>query len=95
MASVSNKNIGFIENTMRHLVIGAELFPESALNFRIGYNFRRSAELKLQNVRTFSGFSFGFGLKMKKLKLNYAYSKFHSATNASTFSLLIDLDNVR
>jgi hypothetical protein len=93
--SVTDKNIGFIENTMRHLVIGAELFPESALNVRVGYNFRRSAELKLQNVRTFSGFSFGFGIKMNKLKFNYAYSKFHSAANASTFSLLIDLDRGR
>ena len=90
--SITEKKVGVIGNAMRHLVIGAELFPESALNVRIGYNFRRSAELKLQNVRTFSGFSFGFGLKMNKLKFNYAYSKFHSAANASTFSLLIDLD---
>jgi len=29
---------------------------------------------------------------MNKLKFNYAYSKFHSASNASTFSLEIDLD---
>jgi hypothetical protein len=32
---------------------------------------------------------------MNKLKFNYAYSKFHSAANASTFSLLIDLDRGR
>jgi len=93
--NVTDENIDFIGNAFRHLVIGAELFPEKAINLRLGYNFRRAAELKLQNVRTFSGFSFGFGIKMKKLKLNYAYSKFHSATNASTFSLLIDLDKVR
>ncbi|KGL62978.1 low affinity penicillin binding protein [Polaribacter sp. Hel1_85] len=93
--NVSEENVGFIENTFRHLVIGAELFPESALNLRLGYNFRRAAELKLQNVRTFSGFSFGFGIKMNKLKFNYAYSKFHTAANASTFSLLIDLDRRR
>ena len=93
--SITEKKVGVIGNAMRHLVIGAELFPESALNVRVGYNFRRSAELKLQNVRTFSGLSFGFGLKMNKLKFNYAYSKFHSAANASTFSLLIDLDRGR
>lgn len=93
--NVTNENVGFIGNAIRHFVIGAELFPESALNIRLGYNFRRSAELKLQNVRTFSGFSYGFGIKMNKLKFNYAYSKFHSAANASTFSLLIDLDRRR
>ena len=93
--NVIDKNIGFIANAFRHLIVGAELFPKKAVNLRLGYNFRRAAELKLQNVRTFSGFSFGFGIKMKKLKLNYAYSKFHSAANASTFSLLIDVDNAR
>lgn len=93
--NVTEESVGFIGNTMRHFVIGAELFPESALNVRVGYNFRRAAELKLQNARTFSGFSFGFGIKMNKLKFNYAYSKFHSASNASTFSLLIDLDRSR
>ena len=90
--NVTNENIGFFSNAMRHLVIGAELFPESAINLRLGYNFRRAAELKLQNVRTFGGISFGFGLKMNKFTFNYAYSKFHTATNASTFSLQIDLD---
>lgn len=92
---VTNTDIGFLENSLRHFVIGAELFPESALNIRVGYNIRRAAELKLQNARTFSGISFGFGIKMNKLKFNYAYSKFHSAANASTFSLLIDLDRGR
>jgi hypothetical protein len=90
--NVTQEKINFIGNTLRHFVIGAELFPESALNLRIGYNFRRAAELKLQNVRTFGGISLGFGIKMNKLKFNYAYSKFHSAANASTFSLQIDLD---
>jgi hypothetical protein len=90
--NVTEEKINFIENTLRHFVLGTELFPESAFNLRLGYNFRRAAELKLENVRTFGGFSFGFGIKMNKLKFNYAYSKFHSATNASTFSLQIDLD---
>jgi hypothetical protein len=90
--NITEEKINFIGNTFRHFVIGAELFPESALNLRLGYNFRRAAELKLQNVRTFGGISFGFGIKMNKLKFNYAYSKFHSAANASTFSLQIDLD---
>ena len=93
--NITQEKIGFIGNTLRHFVIGAELFPKSAINIRLGYNFRRAAELKLQNARTFSGISFGFGLKMNKFKLNYAYSKFHSAANASTFSLLIDLDRTR
>lgn len=90
--NLTTEEISFVNNAFRHFVIGAELFPESLINFRLGYNFRRAAELKLQNVRTFGGISLGFGIKMNRLKFNYAYSKFHSASNASTFSLQIDLD---
>ena len=90
--NITQEEISFIGNTFRHIVVGAELFPKSVINIRVGYNFRRAAELKLQNARTFSGISFGFGIKMNKFKFNYAYSKFHSAANASTFSLQIDLD---
>ncbi|AUC83799.1 penicillin-binding protein [Polaribacter sp. ALD11] len=93
--NVSQEGVGFIGNTLRHFVLGAELFPESLINVRLGYNFRRAAELKLQNARTFSGISFGFGIKMNRFKFNYAHSKFHSASNVSTFSLEIDLDNRR
>jgi hypothetical protein len=90
--NVTTEEIGFVGNSLRHFVVGAELFPESAINFRLGYNFRRAAELKLQDIRTFGGISVGFGIKMNNLKFNYAYSKFHSASNASTFSLQIDLN---
>lgn len=90
--NTTSEKIGFLNNALRHFVVGAELFPESAINVRVGYNFRRAAELKLQAVRTFGGVSFGFGIKMNKFKFNYAYSKYHSASNSSTFSLQIDLD---
>lgn len=90
--NITSENISFFNNAMRHVVIGAELFPESAINLRVGYNFRKAQELQLQNIRTFAGISVGFGLKMNKFKLNYAFSKIHTATNVSTFSLQLDLD---
>ena len=92
---VTQKEIGFLNNTFRHFVVGAELFPDRIINLRMGYNFRRAAELKLQNARTFSGISLGFGIKMNRFKFNFAHSKFHSAANVNTFSLEIDLDTRR
>ncbi|MCK5814607.1 MAG: type IX secretion system protein PorQ [Flavobacteriaceae bacterium] len=92
---VTEEEISFLDNTMRHFVLGAELFPEGAFNLRLGYNIRRAKELKLSEVRTFAGFSFGFGLKMKRLKFNYAFTKYHPAENTSTFSLLINFDGER
>lgn len=93
--NTTNENITFLGNAIRHFVVGAELFPESLINLRIGYNFKRAKELELQNLRTFSGFSFGFGVQMNRFNFNYAYSKVHSASNVSTFGLQINLDNKR
>lgn len=93
--NITTENISFLNNALRHFIVGVELFPESAINLRLGYNFRKSQEYTLQNVRTFGGISFGFGLKMNNFKLNYAYSKVHTASNVSTFSLQIDLDRRR
>jgi hypothetical protein len=90
--TITEEKISFLNNALRHFIVGVELFPESAINLRLGYNFRKSQEYKLQNVRTFGGLSFGFGLKMNKLTFNYAYSKVHTASNSSTFSLQINLD---
>ncbi len=90
--NVTPENITFFTNLFRHFVVGAELFPDSIINLRAGYNFRRASELRLQNARSFSGISLGFGIKMNSFRFNYAFSKFHAATNASTFSLYIDLD---
>ncbi|WP_456377809.1 type IX secretion system protein PorQ [Lutibacter sp.] len=89
---VTDEKITFIDNSIRHLSVGAELFSEGAFTIRLGYNFRRSKELQLIDTRTFSGFTAGFGLKMKKFNFNYAFSKYHPASNASTFSLLINLN---
>ena len=93
--NVTEENISLFTNAMRHLVIGAELFPDSGFNLRAGYNFRRASELKLQNARSFSGISFGFGIKINKMRFNYAFSRYHAASNTSTFSLQIDLDRRR
>lgn len=90
--NVTQENISFFTNALRHFVVGAELFPESIINLRAGYNFRRSSELKLQNARTFSGISVGFGVKMNRIKFNYAFSKYHAASSSSTFSLIFDFD---
>ena len=87
----SNDKISFVGNAFRHIVVGAEFFPEKSFNLRFGYNFRRGRELRLTESRTFAGLTAGFGLQMRRLKLNYAFTKFHPASNTNTFTLNIDL----
>lgn len=88
---ITIKEPTFLNNAFRHLVVGAELFPDKGFSLRLGYNVQRAQELKLKDTRSFAGLSFGFGLKVKRMKLNYAYSKYHPASNSHNFSLNIDL----
>ena len=84
------KKVSFVNNTLRHVIMGVELFPKKAFNLRVGYNFRRAEELRLLEQRNFSGVSLGFGLKMNKLKFNYSYSRYTLAGNTSLFGLTMN-----
>lgn len=85
------EQVGFFNNALRHLIVGAELFPEKAFNIRMGYNFRRGEELSIEEQRNFSGISLGFGLRFNKIKFDYSYSRYTLAGNTSLFGLTINL----
>ncbi|WP_291136580.1 type IX secretion system protein PorQ [Flavobacterium sp. UBA7663] len=86
------EKISFFNNALRHVILGAELFPEKGFNIRLGYNFRRSEELRILEQRHFSGISVGFGLRFGKVKFDYSYSRYTVAANTSLFGLMIDLE---
>ncbi|MCL9770454.1 type IX secretion system protein PorQ [Flavobacterium sp. HXWNR69] len=86
------EKVSFFNNALRHLILGAELFPEKGFNLRLGYNFRRSEELRIVDQRNFSGISVGFGLRFGKVKFDYSYSRYTVAANTSLFGLMIDLN---
>ncbi|AWG22552.1 penicillin-binding protein [Flavobacterium faecale] len=88
--TTTDEKVSFLGNTFRHVILGAELFPKKAFNFRMSYNFRRAQELKILEQRNFSGFSVGFGLRMNKLKFDYSYSRYTLAGNTSLFGLTIN-----
>jgi hypothetical protein len=89
------EKVGFVNNALRHVVFGAELFPKKGFNLRFGYNFRRAEELRVLEQRNFSGISLGLGLKMGKIKFNYSYSRYTLAANTSLFGLTIDFSDSR
>ena len=86
------EKVSFFNNALRHVILGAELFPEKGFNIRLGYNFRRSEELRILEQRHFSGISAGFGLRFGKVKFDYSYSRYTVAANTSLFGLTIDLE---
>ena len=87
----TEEKVGFFKNTIRHVILGAEIFPKGGFNVRIGYNFRRAEELRILEQRNFSGLSVGFALKMNKFRFSYTHARYSSAANTSFFGLNIDL----
>lgn len=90
--STEEEKVSFFNNALRHLILGAELFPEKGFNIRLGYNFRRGEELRIIEQRHFSGISVGFGLRIGKIKFDYSYSRYTLAANTSLFGLMVDLN---
>jgi hypothetical protein len=89
----TQEEVGFLGNASRHIIIGAEFFPKKVFSLRVSYNFRRAAELKILEQRTFSGISAGFGLRFKKFRFDYSYSRYTLASNTSLFGLTVNLYN--
>jgi hypothetical protein len=85
------KKPSFINNAMRHVIAGVELFPKKSFNIRLGYNFRRGAELKMEDQRTFAGLSAGVGIKFGNVRFSYSYSRFTAAGSTSLIGLMINL----
>ncbi|MEN8137963.1 MAG: type IX secretion system protein PorQ [Bacteroidota bacterium] len=86
------EEVSILNKAVRHVVIGAELFPKRNFSVRGSYNFRRAAEMRLANYKYFGGFSFGFGMKVKKFRINYGRSLYHPAGGTNHFSIVTDLD---
>ena len=89
--NVTPEDIGLLDNVVRHTIVGVELFPRGGFNLRLGYNFRRSEELRIINQRSFAGISAGFGIKINKIRFNYAYARYNSVASSSFFGIGIDL----
>ncbi len=88
----SSENTSFLKETLQHLVLGAELFPDRLFSVRLGYNFRRGEELRILEQRNFSGFSTGLGITLKRFRFHYSYARYTTAGNASVFGVTIDMN---
>ena len=89
--NVTKEKVSFFNNALRHVILGAEMFPGKSFNIRAGYNFRRSAELSITDKRTFSGISAGFSVRFNKLRFDYSYSRYTLAASTSLFGVMINL----
>ena len=61
----------FVNNLFKHVYIGTELVISKNLHIRLGYNFRKRDELKLDDKPKTVGMSYGFSFRISKFHLNY------------------------
>jgi hypothetical protein len=89
--NITEDDPGFINNAFRHVILGAELFPEGVFSLQFGYNFRRGEELRIQDQRSFSGLTGGVSIQFNKFRFSYSYAQFNRAASSSFFGLSLDL----
>lgn len=77
----------FFRNLANHLIINAEFLITDNFNVRLGYNFLRREELKIDEELGTVGLSWGFGMRINRFHFSYGRSAFHQAGATNTFSI--------
>ena len=95
MPSTSENNktsSGFLENTMRHAILGVELIPHKNFYFSAGYNYQRRKELEIESKVSTVGFSWGFGINTSFLNIEFGRATYHLAGSSNSVSLILRHD---
>jgi hypothetical protein len=79
---------------LSHMIMGVEFVPFKSFSFRLGYNYQRRNELKVDENVSGVGFSWGFGIRISKFQLSYGQSRYHLAGPTKFFSISTDLDDL-
>jgi hypothetical protein len=82
----------FVDQFMRHIVIGTELSMGKNLTLRGGYYYRRRQEMKIDSKPGMVGFSWGIGIRVSKFRFSYGNAVFHLAGSTHQFSFSMNLD---
>ncbi|MDP3002458.1 MAG: type IX secretion system protein PorQ [Bacteroidales bacterium] len=84
----------FVENLMRHIILGAELIPHKNFYFCGGYNYQRRRELQVDSRVSTVGFSWGFGINTSWLDIEFGRATYHLAGSSNHVSLIIRPDKI-
>lgn len=81
------KKFVFGDRLMRHMVIGTEVLVSQNFSVRLGYNYRRRQELKVDERPGTAGLSWGLGFRIKRFNLSYGRAIYHLAGASSHFTV--------
>ncbi|MDR1698805.1 MAG: type IX secretion system protein PorQ [Prevotellaceae bacterium] len=89
----SGEDLSFLDNAIRHIVLGVDFIPNEQFFLTAGYNVRRAREMQVVHNRSFAGFSLGGGLKLHKFQLGFAFAQNHPKNNSLSFSVATNLQS--
>jgi hypothetical protein len=83
----------FADKAMYHVVIGGELLVSKSFSLRVGYNYQRRQEMKLDAKVSTVGFSWGFGFRISKFQFSYTRSRYHLIGSPNYISITTNLSS--
>jgi hypothetical protein len=87
---VEGPDNNFIANLFRHFVFATQVYIGERLEFTVGYNVLRRAELSVYNsTNGLTGISFGAGVNLKKLQIRYSRSQYQASSGVNQFGINI------
>jgi len=92
--SFGEKLGGWGDQLLRHVIFGLEFMPGDQFSFRMGYNYRRRQEMKVDSRLSTVGFSWGFGIRISRFQLSYGRSNYHLAGAPNHLSLSTSLSDL-
>jgi hypothetical protein len=95
VAGGNNKvSSGFLENSLRHAILGVELIPHKNFYISAGYNYQRRRELEIESKVSTVGFSWGFGINTSFLNIEFGRATYHLAGSSTNVSLILKTDKL-
>jgi hypothetical protein len=82
----------FLENLMRHIIVGTELIPHKNFYLSAGFNYQRRRELQVDSNLSTVGFSWGFGINTSVLSIEFGRASYHLAGASNHVSFIIRPD---
>ncbi len=84
---VNDKSISFGKKLVRHFIFNTEILFSNSFNLRLGYNFKRRAEMTIENKRGLVGLTAGFGIKISKFRIDYARAVYYIKGASNQFTI--------
>lgn len=77
----------FFKTLSKHLILGVDFIPSDNFWVGIGFNPKRSIDMKLENGNTLGGFSGGAGVRIRMFDIGVSVAKYHPSAMSMVLSI--------